>query len=120
MRSPHNTSQSTIARIESTIVPASPNPRLLLDTRAAAEVLCVSPGYLEQLRTIGGGPKFLKLPGRGKAGYIVRYSGEALEAWVTAQQAFSNTTEVDLSREHDSRCMTRCTEIKASQAPDLS
>ena len=71
---------------------------LLLDTRAAAGMLYVSAGYMEQLRSMGGGPKFIKLPGRGKAGYIVRYTIDALEAWVKAQQEFTSTTDVDVQR----------------------
>jgi hypothetical protein len=74
-----------------------PDAHLLLDTRAAASVLFVSPGYLEHLRVIGGGPAFIKLPGRGQAGYAVRYSMESLETWVKGQQTFTNTSKVDLA-----------------------
>jgi hypothetical protein len=99
MRSSPSVPQPTTASTGPATKLINPDFRLLLDTRAAAGVLYVSPGYLEQLRTLGGGPQFLKLPGRGKAGYIVRYSRDSLEAWVRAQRSFSNTTEVDLNRE---------------------
>ncbi len=71
---------------------------MLYDTKAAAAVLSVSPGFLEQLRVIGGGPDFIKVKGRGRHGFVVRYTPDSLRAWVASQQSFQNTTQADLAQ----------------------
>jgi hypothetical protein len=54
---------------------ASPAPPALLDTRAAAELLCVSVQTLEALRARHQGPPWKKV------GRRVRYEHAALLAW---------------------------------------
>lgn len=51
---------------------------LCLDTTAAAATLGLSKPWLEQLRSRGAGPKFVKL------GRAVRYRPEDLAAWLEA------------------------------------
>ena len=58
---------------------------LLYDTEGAAAVLSLSAGFLEHLRGTERGPEFIKIQGRGKLGYSVRYTPEALRAWVEQQ-----------------------------------
>lgn len=55
----------------------SVNPREMLTTQEAADVLNVSKNFLEQARGNGSGPPFVKIsPG------AVRYMRAHLEAWV--------------------------------------
>jgi hypothetical protein len=56
------------------------------NTRGAAGHLSCSASYLEKLRVVGGGPRFLKI---GKA---VRYKLDDLDAWASAR-AHSSTSE---------------------------
>ena len=61
----------------------------LLDTRAAAPRVGVSPGTLENWRVQGVGPKFIKTPGkRGK----VLYDPADIEAW-KADNRYQSTSE---------------------------
>lgn len=61
----------------------------LLDTRAAAPRVGVSPGTLENWRVYGKGPKFIKTPGlRGK----VLYDPADIEAWKEANR-YQSTSE---------------------------
>jgi len=67
---------------------------LLFDTKKAAEMLSVSPDFLERLRVDGGGPRFKKFLGRGRGRYgIVRYTRQALEDWINQQAEYANTSE---------------------------
>lgn len=58
----------------------------LLDTRAAAPRVGVTPGTLENWRTAGTGPKFIK------SGRRVMYDPADLEAWKEANR-FQSTSE---------------------------
>jgi predicted DNA-binding transcriptional regulator AlpA len=58
----------------------------LLDAKAAANFLALSPSTLAKLRIYGGGPRYLKL------GRRVAYSREDLDAWLN-QNRRSNTSE---------------------------
>lgn len=61
----------------------------LLDTKAAAPSIGVSPGTLENWRVKGVGPKFIKTSGgRGK----VLYDPADIETWKAANR-FQSTTE---------------------------
>ena len=61
----------------------------LLDTKAAAPRVGVSPGTLENWRTQGVGPKFIKTGGRrGK----VLYDPADIEAW-KSENRYSSTSE---------------------------
>jgi DNA-binding transcriptional MerR regulator len=61
----------------------------LLDTKAAAPRIGVSPGTLENWRVQGLGPKFIKASGRrGK----VLYDPADIEAWKDANR-FQSTSE---------------------------
>ena len=61
----------------------------LLDTKLTAEVLSIAEGTLENWRTKGIGPRFIKTPGRrGK----VLYDPSDLEAWKAAN-SFQSTSE---------------------------
>jgi hypothetical protein len=63
----------------------------LLDTKAAAPRIGVSPGTLENWRVAGRGPKFIKSPGRrGK----VLYDPADIEAWKEANR-FQSTSEAE-------------------------
>lgn len=64
---------------------------MLLDTKAAASWIGFSPGTLENWRTLGRGPKFIKSPGRrGK----VLYDPADIEAWKEANR-FQSTSEAE-------------------------
>jgi len=63
----------------------------LLTTQAAAELLCLDPGTLAQLRVKGTGPRFVKM------GQAVRYRVEDLQAWL-ATKVVSSTSEQSLRR----------------------
>ena len=61
----------------------------LLDTKSAAPRIGVSAGTLENWRTRGIGPKFIKTPGRtGK----VLYDPADIEAWKAANR-YQSTSE---------------------------
>ena len=61
----------------------------LLDTKSTAEVLNLAEGTLENWRTKGIGPRFIKTPGRrGK----VLYDPSDLEVWKAAN-SFQSTSE---------------------------
>lgn len=60
----------------------------LLDTKAAAPRVGVSAGTLENWRTAGLGPKFIK------AGRRVMYDPADLEAW-KAENRFQSTSEAE-------------------------
>ncbi len=67
---------------------AAINPKMLLTTKEAADILCVSPSWLEHARTKrekGGkeGPDFVRIGGKGGS---VRYRPIALEAFVSRLQ----------------------------------
>ena len=64
----------------------------LLDTKAAAPLIGVAMGTLENWRVKGVGPKFIKAPGRrGK----VLYDPADIEAWKDANR-FQSTSETEL------------------------
>ena len=64
---------------------------VLLDTRAAAPCIGVSPGTLENWRVAGLGPRFIKTPGkRGK----VLYDPADIELWKEANK-YQSTSEAD-------------------------
>lgn len=61
----------------------------LVDTRAAAPLMGITPSTLENWRVLGGGPPFHKLPGRfGK----VLYAPADIAAWLEKRR-FSSTAE---------------------------
>ena len=62
----------------------------LLDTKAAAPCVGVSPGTLENWRVRGTGPKFIKTPGRGGK---VLYDPADIEKWKDANR-FQSTSEI--------------------------
>lgn len=59
----------------------------LMNTKQAAELLCISHRTLEQMRLKGGGPVYMKV------GRLVRYSSEALNAWLLANQRKSTSDQ---------------------------
>jgi hypothetical protein len=56
------------------------------NTRGAAEHLDCSASYLEKLRVVGGGPRFVKI------GKSVRYKLEHLDDWASGR-TFGSTSE---------------------------
>lgn len=64
----------------------------LLDTRMAAPRIGVSPGTLENWRTRGVGPKFIKT-GTGRRGKVL-YDPADIEAWKEANR-FQSTSEAE-------------------------
>jgi len=60
----------------------------LIDERQAAEILCYSRRALQNWRSRGGGPKFIKVSTRS-----VRYTRRDLQEWVVARRV-ANTTQV--------------------------
>lgn len=56
------------------------------DTLGAAEHLACSKSYLEKLRLVGGGPRYLKI------GHAVRYQIDDLDAWAQSR-AYKSTSE---------------------------
>lgn len=63
----------------------------LLDTKAAAPRIGVSPGTLENWRTRGVGPKFIKTAGRRGR---VLYDPADIETWKAANR-FQSTSEAE-------------------------
>jgi len=61
--------------------------RRFLRTSEAAAFLAVSPKTLEALRIRGGGPRYMRPPGRR----LVLYALEDLEAWARTGQRESTT-----------------------------
>lgn len=61
----------------------------LLDTKAAAPYIGVAPGTLENWRTQGVGPKFIKTP--GKTGKVL-YDPADIEAW-KAENRYGSTSD---------------------------
>jgi excisionase family DNA binding protein len=62
----------------------------LMDTAQAAEYLGIPAGTLEQWRSRGGGPVYLKM------GLRVRYEKDALDKWVTGHRR-TRTNESSLT-----------------------
>ncbi len=67
---------------------AAINPKMLLNTKEAADILNVSPSWLEHARTKRekgehAGPDFVRIGGKGGS---VRYLPTALEAWLLRLQ----------------------------------
>jgi len=62
----------------------------LLDTKEAAPLVGVAPGTLENWRTLGVGPKFIKTS-RGRRG-LVLYDPADIEAWKNANR-YQSTSE---------------------------
>lgn len=60
----------------------------IFKTDEAARYLRVTPRYLEKLRTLGGGPVFLRL---GAA--AIRYRKSALDAWADGRARTSTSDE---------------------------
>jgi predicted DNA-binding transcriptional regulator AlpA len=58
----------------------------LLDTRAAAAVLRLSPRTLESLRLRGGGPRYIRLSRRA-----VRYHPSDLDCWIESSRRSSTS-----------------------------
>lgn len=63
----------------------------LLDTKTAAECLRMAPGTLENWRTQGVGPKFIKTA--GKRGRVL-YDPADIEAWKEANR-YQSTSEAE-------------------------
>ncbi|MBJ7579370.1 helix-turn-helix domain-containing protein [Devosia sp. MC532] len=57
----------------------------LLDAKAAANLLALSPSTLAKLRIYGGGPRYLKL------GRRVAYAREDLDAWLDQNRRASTS-----------------------------
>lgn len=62
----------------------------LLDTKAAAPRIGVAPGTLENWRSLGLGPRFIKTAGRKSR---VLYDPADIEAWKD-ERRFQSTSEV--------------------------
>jgi predicted DNA-binding transcriptional regulator AlpA len=60
-------------------------PSVVLDTRAAADFLGISPRTLEGFRVRGGGPRFVKIGG------AVRYRLASLEEYLQHQERTSTS-----------------------------
>ena len=59
----------------------------LIDERAAADYLCYSVRALQNWRSRGGGPNFVKVSGRS-----VRYTRRDLQAWIASKRV-ANTSQ---------------------------
>ena len=68
------------------IVPTSPPDDPLLTTDQVAGMFGATRAFLEQLRSVGGGPEFIKVA------RLVRYRRSAVERWL-CERTVSNTTE---------------------------
>lgn len=62
----------------------------LLDTKAAAPRIGVAPGTLENWRSLGIGPRFIKTA--GKKGRVL-YDPADIEAW-KSQRRYQSTSEI--------------------------
>jgi hypothetical protein len=71
------------------IHPRPPVPRLLLNSRDAAEALGISPRTLWELTAKREIP-VIRLPGRGKARRALRYDVEDLRKWVDRIKALGS------------------------------
>ena len=69
-------------------MPSTRRPPTLLDTPTAAEALGVQPRTLEDWRRRGGGPPYIRV-----STTRVRYSLDALEAWLDERTTASTTVE---------------------------
>ena len=65
----------------------------LLDTKAAAPRIGVAPGTLENWRSLGLGPRFIKTAGRKGR---VLYDPADIEAW-KAERRFQSTSEAGVA-----------------------
>jgi hypothetical protein len=64
-------------------------PEHFIDTDTLSDLLSLTPGYLKQLRVLGGGPRFHKLTAKS-----VRYRvADALE-WAASRPAAVSTSEL--------------------------
>ena len=63
------------------------NPSPVVDEHTAAPYVGLAVSTLQKKRTLGGGPKFIKL------GRAVRYRVADLDAWLAAQPVLSSTSE---------------------------
>jgi hypothetical protein len=63
-----------------------PSRRPTLDTEGAAAYTGFSAGYLTKLRTLGGGPTFIKTG-------AVRYDPDDLDAWLEGHKRISTSGE---------------------------
>jgi hypothetical protein len=63
-----------------------PQRRPTLDTEGAAAYTGFEAGYLAKLRTIGGGPTFIKTG-------AVRYDPDDLDAWLESRKRISTSGE---------------------------
>ncbi len=61
---------------------------LYLDTRQAAKYICLHRDTLRRLRRVGGGPKYIRVPGTT----AIRYEVEELRRWMS-ERTFSSTAE---------------------------
>ena len=59
-----------------------------VDTATAAQLLSLHKDTLRRLRRIGGGPKYIRVPGTT----ALRYDIEELRRWMS-ERAFSSTAE---------------------------
>lgn len=72
---------------ELSVTAALPKPRRPpLDTKGAAEYTGYGEGYLAKLRTIGGGPTFIKTG-------AVRYDPDDLDEWLDKHKRISTSGE---------------------------
>jgi predicted DNA-binding transcriptional regulator AlpA len=53
-------------------------PKILYSTEEAAELIGLSPKYMRKLRSIGGGPRFVKISPKR-----CMYTIEEIEAWIS-------------------------------------
>jgi excisionase family DNA binding protein len=67
-----------------------------LTTREAADYVRLSKGTLDQMRTDGTGPRFIKL-GRKRRGRIF-YDTVDLDAWINSRKQTSTTDQPQLRR----------------------
>ncbi len=65
----------------------------LLDTKAAAPRIGVAPGTLENWRSLGLGPRFIKTAGRKGR---VLYDPADIEAW-KSERRFQSTSEAEVA-----------------------
>ncbi len=63
-----------------------------VDTSTAAALLSLHKDTLRRLRRVGGGPKYIRVPGTS----AIRYDVEELRRWM-AQQSYASTAE-EMSR----------------------
>jgi hypothetical protein len=69
------------------VPPPEPLPYVYFDPPGAAKRLGISPRTLETLRSVGGGPRYLRL------GRVCRYRSDWLDAWAETNAVASTSEE---------------------------